>query len=113
MRRLLIKATRNDHLQPVLSCSPPCHTHRWPHDHKQGPQAAGSSFTERLGGAIDSLAESQNKATEAATAYEMGQQQDLAAVMIEQQVASLGFQLALNIRNKALSAYRDIMNMSV
>lgn len=80
---------------------------------KQDPQAAGSSFTERLGGAIDSLAESQNKATEAATAYEMGQQQDLAAVMIEQQVASLGFQLALNIRNKAISAYRDIMNMSV
>ncbi|MFD1808718.1 flagellar hook-basal body complex protein FliE [Gemmobacter lanyuensis] len=33
--------------------------------------------------------------------------------MIDQQVASLGFQLSLNVRNKALTAYRDIMNMSV
>ncbi|MEN9851289.1 MAG: Flagellar hook-basal body complex protein FliE, partial [Pseudomonadota bacterium] len=26
---------------------------------------------------------------------------------------SLGFQLTLNLRNKALSAYKDIMNMPV
>jgi flagellar hook-basal body complex protein FliE len=28
-------------------------------------------------------------------------------------VSSLGFQLTLNLRNKALSAYKDIMNMPV
>jgi flagellar hook-basal body complex protein FliE len=33
--------------------------------------------------------------------------------MINQQISSVGFQLTLNIRNKALSAYKDIMNMPV
>ena len=38
---------------------------------------------------------------------------DLAKVMVSQQVSSLAFQLTLNVRNKALSAYKDIMNMPV
>jgi flagellar hook-basal body complex protein FliE len=33
--------------------------------------------------------------------------------MVTQQVSSLGFQMALNVRNKVLSAYKDIMNMPV
>ena len=33
--------------------------------------------------------------------------------MVDQQISSLGFQFALNVRNKALGAYRDIMNMPV
>jgi len=33
--------------------------------------------------------------------------------MVEQQVASLGFQMTMQVRNKALTAYRDIMNMPV
>jgi len=37
----------------------------------------------------------------------------LAKVMIGQQVSSVAFQLTLNVRNKALSAYKDIMNMPV
>ena len=38
---------------------------------------------------------------------------DLTKVMINQQLASLGFQMTLNVRNKVLSAYKDIMNMPV
>jgi flagellar hook-basal body complex protein FliE len=45
--------------------------------------------------------------------YELGKENDLAKVMVAQQVSSLGFQLALNFRNKALSAYKDILNMPV
>ena len=44
---------------------------------------------------------------------ELGKTGDLASVMVDQQISSLGFQFALNVRNKALSAYRDIMNMPV
>jgi len=33
--------------------------------------------------------------------------------MVSQQVSSLGFQMVLNVRNKMLSAYKDIMNMPV
>jgi flagellar hook-basal body complex protein FliE len=46
-------------------------------------------------------------------AYEMGMENDISKVMINQQVSSLGFQLTLNVRNKVLSAYKDIMNMPV
>lgn len=76
-------------------------------------QPAQSGFAERLGSAIETVAKSQSSASEAARAYEMGEREDLAGVMVEQQVASLGFQLTLNVRNRALTAYRDIMNMSV
>jgi flagellar hook-basal body complex protein FliE len=45
--------------------------------------------------------------------YELGTENDISKVMISQQVSSLGFQLTLNVRNKMLSAYKDIMNMPV
>mgnify|MGYP005733340425 FL=1 len=46
-------------------------------------------------------------------AFDLGVETDLSKVMVDQQVSSLGFQLTLNIRNKMLSAYKDIMNMPV
>ncbi|NEX45290.1 flagellar hook-basal body complex protein FliE [Pseudotabrizicola algicola] len=68
-------------------------------------------FGERIDAALDQLKASQTQASQSARAWELGAEQDLAAVMVDQQVASLGFQLTLNVRNKALGAYRDIMNM--
>ncbi len=85
----------------------------------QAPQADSIStpeskgFADRISEAVESLAKSQSSATTAATDFETGKRSDLAAVMVEQQIASLGFQFALNVRNKALGAYRDIMNMPV
>jgi flagellar hook-basal body complex protein FliE len=73
----------------------------------------GPGFADRMGDAVRDLAEAQQKASDSARAYELGQETDLASVMIDQQVSSLGFQMALNVRNKALGAYRDIMNMPV
>lgn len=75
--------------------------------------AKAPGFLDRMGEALKDLAENQSKAAAAGRAYELGERQDLAGVMVEQQVASLGFQLTLNVRNRALTAYRDIMNMSV
>ena len=45
--------------------------------------------------------------------YELGLENDLTKVMINQQLAGLGFQMTLNVRNKVLSAYKDIMSMPV
>jgi flagellar hook-basal body complex protein FliE len=70
-------------------------------------------FGDRLGNALNNVAEAQNKSVELARAYEMGIENDLSKVMISQQISSLGFQLTLNARNKVLSAYKDIMNMPV
>jgi len=76
-------------------------------------QLQGQAFLIGWRGGLRDVAQSQNVASDLATAYETGAEQDLSKVMVAQQVSSLGFQLTLNLRNKALSAYKDIMNMPV
>lgn len=78
-----------------------------------GPKTEQTGFGEKLGDAVKNLVKSQDQAGASARAFEAGKVDDLASVMIDQQVSSLGFQLAVNVRNKALGAYRDIMNMPV
>ena len=77
----------------------------------QKPPTQG--FGERIANAIDQVAAAQNKTAGLVKAYEMGMENDISKVMVNQQVSSLGFQLTLNVRNKVLSAYKDIMNMPV
>ena len=71
------------------------------------------SFSERLNSGLEQVAQIQNEAAQLAKDFELGVENDLARVMVGQQVSSLAFQLTLNVRNKALSAYKDIMNMPV
>ncbi len=78
-----------------------------------GKETEGPSFSERMGGAVREVAEAQNTSAALTRAYEMGEVQDLSKVMVSQQISSLGFQMVLNVRNKMLSAYKDIMNMPV
>lgn len=76
-------------------------------------EASGQGFTDRITDALGQVSDAQNKTADLAKAYEMGMEHDLSKVMVSQQVSSLGFQLTLNVRNKVLSAYKDIMNMPV
>jgi flagellar hook-basal body complex protein FliE len=76
-------------------------------------EVQGPGFAERLGQAVERVNAQQAKASQAARDFETGRTEDLAAVMVEQQVSSLGFQMTMQVRNKALTAYRDIMNMPV
>jgi flagellar hook-basal body complex protein FliE len=71
------------------------------------------SFSERLNDGLNQVATKQKDAAQLAKNFELGVENDLARVMVGQQVSSLAFQLTLNVRNKALSAYKDIMNMPV
>ena len=77
------------------------------------PETNSSLFTVRMGNALREVANAQNHAANLTKAYELGTENDISKVMINQQVSSLGFQLTLNVRNKMLSAYKDIMNMPV
>lgn len=70
-------------------------------------------FTDRLSGALNEVAAAQANTAALTRAYEMGMENDISKVMVSQQVSSLGFQMTLNVRNKMLSAYKDIMNMPV
>ena len=77
------------------------------------PDTTGTEFTDRIGNALNQVADAQSKSAKLAEAYETGAEHDLAKVMVSQQVSSLGFQLTLNVRHKVLRAYKDIMNMPV
>lgn len=46
-------------------------------------------------------------------AYERGEETDLAKVMLARQRSSIGFEATLQVRNKMLSAYKEIMGMAV
>lgn len=76
-------------------------------------QGAAPSFGATMTDALRAVNEQQAKASELSAAYERGDTHDIVGVMIERQRASLGFEATLQVRNKLLSAYRDIMNMPV
>ena len=80
----------------------------------EGPAAAdGGSFGKTLVDAVRAVNEQQVKASAVSESYERGDTTDIVQVMVERQKASLGFEATLQVRNKLLSAYRDIMNMPV
>lgn len=70
-------------------------------------------FGAAINNALQQVNAQQSKASELSEAYERGDTHDIVSVMIERQKASLGFETTLQVRNKLLSAYRDIMNMPV
>ena len=55
----------------------------------------------------------QTQSSAAGAAWERGDTQDIAAVMLSRQKAAIAFEATLQARNRLLSAYRDIMNMPV
>ena len=71
------------------------------------------NFGAKMVKALDSVADAQKLAADTTKNFELGIENDLTKVMINQQISSLGFQLTLNTRNKVLSAYKDIMSMPV
>jgi flagellar hook-basal body complex protein FliE len=78
--------------------------------------AAGSGsggFGATLEAALKSVNQQQDTARAASDAYERGDSVDVAKVMLARQQASISFEATLQVRNKLLSAYKDIMSMPV
>ena len=69
-------------------------------------------FFTRLG-ALEKVNAGQQKASALTEQYERGETIDIAKVMLARQEASVGFEATLQVRNKLLSAYKDIMSMPV
>ncbi|HEC16224.1 MAG TPA: flagellar hook-basal body complex protein FliE [Sedimenticola sp.] len=75
----------------------------------QGPS---TSFGDLLKQSIDGVNETQQKAAELTRAFETGEKDvDLAEVMIAVQKSSISFQAMVQVRNKLVEAYKDVMNM--
>ena len=71
------------------------------------------NFGNQIKNALDSVANAQENSKTLAQNFELGKEHDLTKVMVSQNISSLAFQMTLNVRNKMLNAYKDIMNMTV
>lgn len=76
-------------------------------------QAAGGNFGTAMKSALDSVSSLQSSAETATNSYMRGETTDIASVMLAREQANMGFQTTLQVRNKLLSAYKDIMSMPV
>ena len=76
-------------------------------------QKQTENFGNQIKDALDKVANAQNTSKTLAQNYELGKEHDLTKVMVSQNISSLAFQMTLNVRNKMLNAYKDIMNMPV
>ncbi len=72
-----------------------------------------TGFGELLKSAVDSVNEVQQEAGQLSNAFMRGETQDLVKVMVSLQKANIGFQAMVQVRNRMVSAYQDIMNMPI
>jgi flagellar hook-basal body complex protein FliE len=80
----------------------------------QGPAGAGkSSFSAMVKGAVEQVNDVQMRASELRTAYDRGDNVPLTDVVLGMQKSSLAFEATLQVRNKVLKAYEDVLNMPV
>lgn len=70
-------------------------------------------FTEALKSALEGVNQTQAKAEALGEAYQRGEVTDIAKVMLARQEAGVAFEATLQVRNRLLTAYQDIMRMGV
>jgi flagellar hook-basal body complex protein FliE len=73
----------------------------------------GSNFTDILSDAIGNAQDSESSVQAENTALLTGETDDLHTPIIEAQKAELSLSLAIQIRNKVVDAYNQVMNMQV
>ncbi|MEY3464798.1 MAG: flagellar hook-basal body complex protein FliE [Steroidobacteraceae bacterium] len=72
------------------------------------------SFDAVLRNGLDAVNRADTQARESVTAFERGAPGvDLARVMIDMQKASVSFRGAVEVRNRVVAAYQDVMNMPI
>ena len=76
--------------------------------------AAKVNFADALKASLDSVSATQQKSAELGRSFTMGDDKvSLSDVMIAMQKSSIGFQATVQVRNKLVTAYQEIMNMQV
>lgn len=81
---------------------------------ESAPPAGAPDFAQVLKSSIDKVNNSQQQADQMATKLAAGDtSQNLHEVMIALQTASVSFQEMVQVRNKLVTAYQDVMNIQV
>jgi flagellar hook-basal body complex protein FliE len=79
----------------------------------QRGELAPAGFGQMVKGALGQVNEMQVESRRLQSAYERGEDLPLTDVVLGMQKSSLAFEATLQIRNKVLKAYEDILNMPV
>ena len=77
------------------------------------PQAAPASFEKTIGGLIQDVSAKQTAASESVQSLISGQNVSLHQTVIAMEEASVSFQLMVEVRNKMLESYQELMRMQV
>lgn len=72
-----------------------------------------TGFADLLANAVSQTNETQLNADKAAVALQTGKAENLHAVMLSMEEADISMRLLVQMRNKALDAYQEIMRMQV
>lgn len=76
--------------------------------------ASQNAFTDVLKQAVSAVNDQQQQADRLATAFQQGDPNvQMSQVMLSMQKASVSFQAMVEVRNRLVSAYQEIMNMQV
>lgn len=79
-----------------------------------GAGGVGGGFADNFKTALQSVSKAQNDASQLQMEVQKGNPNvSLEETMLAMQKAQIGFQATLNVRNRMVQAYTDIMNMSV
>jgi len=76
--------------------------------------ATAGEFAAALKTSLDKISDEQQKAVGESQAFELGASNvSLNDVMVDMQKANVGFQFGLQVRNKLVTAYTDLMQIQV
>ncbi|MDF2152624.1 flagellar hook-basal body complex protein FliE [Vibrio sp. CAU 1672] len=71
------------------------------------------SFSQAMTNVLDTVNQHQSVASQKMTAVETGQSDDLVGAMVASQKASLSFNSLMQVRNKVVASFDEIMKMPV
>jgi flagellar hook-basal body complex protein FliE len=79
----------------------------------QAPAATGMpAFGDLLKGALDGVNKAQSEASRMQEAFQVGDPRaDLPSVMLSMQKSAVSFRALVEVRNRVVQAYQDVMNM--
>ncbi len=84
-----------------------------PQEIAPGQPAGGDSFASMLGRMVSDINSQQNVATQAVNALQSGQNVPLHQAVIAMEEANVSFQLMVEVRNRLLESYQEIMRMQI
>lgn len=79
---------------------------------QQAAKAGMPAFGDLLKGALDGVNRAQGEASRMQEAFQLGDPRaDLPSVMLSMQKSSVSFRALVEVRNRVVQAYQDVMNM--